>query len=226
MASWSKLGVQVEVLHSKAAVATQILVKRAGSNLLVDAGDGTLRDLLDSGVQPEGLTAVLLTHGHYDHVGGLHSLLGYLKMKKRSLSLPVFLPRGCIEGLSLLDGFARMHSSKMPFAVDVCELEDGDEFSVAAFRVVSRSVPHSTVDASMPALGYRLTDGAVSVAFTGDCGDSESVRELVKGTDLALVEASFKCYSSESQRSLHLTETLAREIGSLAKEYLLVHTGV
>jgi ribonuclease BN (tRNA processing enzyme) len=114
----------------------------------------------------------------------------------------------------------------MPFEVDVSELEDGDEFSVAAFRVVSRSVPHSTVDAPMPALGYRLIDGAVSVAFTGDCGDSESVRELVKGADLALVEASFKCYSSESQRSFHLTETLAREIGSLAKEHFLVHTGI
>jgi 7,8-dihydropterin-6-yl-methyl-4-(beta-D-ribofuranosyl)aminobenzene 5'-phosphate synthase len=108
MASWSKLGVQVEVLHSKAAVATQILVKRAGSSLLVDAGDGTLRDLLDRGIQPEGLTAVLLTHGHYDHVGGLHSLLGYLKMKKRSLSSR--LPSARLQRRSLSPGRLRAHT--------------------------------------------------------------------------------------------------------------------
>ena len=225
MVFWSKLGVRVEVLYSKARVATQIVVKKDDQNLLVDAGDGTLRDLLACGIQPEGLTAVLLTHGHYDHIGGLHSLLGYLKMKKRSLSLPVFLPRGCIEGLSLLCGFARDHSGKMPFSIDISELEDADEFSVGAFRAVSRSVPHSEARAPMPALGYRLSNGAVSMAFTGDCGDSESVRELVKDADLAVVEATFKSYSSESEKSFHLTEALAREIGSLARDCLIVHTG-
>ena len=59
-------------LHTQA-----FLLKREGLNILVDAGAGKgqggvmLESLALAGVQPEDVDAVLLTHLHFDHVGGL-----------------------------------------------------------------------------------------------------------------------------------------------------------
>jgi len=216
------------VLYSVGAVATQILISAGNDSILVDAGDGTLRDLLSVSFEPERIGGVLITHGHYDHVGGLHSLLGYFKMKKRSRLLPFFVPRGCVQAISLLDNFARIYSNGMPFAVDVRELDDGDCFVIGPFRVRCIYVTHCSIEPDgttvpMPAAGYRISDGKTTVAVTGDCSDSQSLRELVKEADLALIEANFKLYTSELHKKVHLAEALAEEVGSLAKEYILIH---
>jgi ribonuclease Z len=228
MQSWSKGNIKLTVLHSIGAVATQVLLCNRESSFLIDAGDGTLRDLLSLSFAPETLKAILITHGHYDHVGGLHSLLGYMKMKKRRELLPILLPAGCRQAESLVRNFSSVCSGAMPFVVDIIELSDGDELAVGALRVKAVGVTHCGVEsagtvARMPALGYRLTEGGVTVAVTGDCSDTPSVRELVRDTDLALVEASLDLYRSEAQKKAHLTEELAREIGSLAREHILIH---
>lgn len=228
MDSWSKAGLRVRVLYSVGAVGTQILVSTRGSFILVDAGDGTLRDLLSIGFEPERLDAILITHGHYDHVGGLHALLGYFKMKNRSLSLPVFLPRGCLQASTIINNFSSLHSGLMPYVVKAEELNDRDCFTAGSFRVWCNYVVHSIIEPDgnavpMPAAGYRIDNGKTVVAITGDCGDCKSVRDLVKDADLALVEADLKSYSSEHQKKVHLTEALADEIGSLAREHILIH---
>ena len=228
MESWSKNGLRVRVLYSVGAVGTQILISTGGSFILVDAGDGTLRDLIAIGFKPERLDAILITHGHYDHVGGLHALLGYFKMKKRSCSLPVFAPRGCLQASKLIENFANLYSGFMPYVAKVEELNDRDCFTAGSFRVWCSDVVHCTIEPDgnavpMPAAGYRIDNGKTIVAVTGDCGDSKSVRDLVRDADLALVEASLKSYSSEFQKKVHLTEALAEEIGSLAREHILIH---
>ena len=191
-------------------------------------GDGALRDLLSVGQPPETLVCILLTHGHYDHVGGLHSLLGYMKMKKRKEILQVLLPSGCRQALTLMRNFSKVCTGGMPFSVDIQELSDGDQLTVGGFQISAVGVTHCDVEPDgsrvrMPALGYRVGVGGKTVAVTGDCGDTASLRELVRGADLALIEASFVSYTSEQERSVHLTEDLARDIGSLAREYVLIH---
>ncbi|TET83702.1 ribonuclease Z [candidate division TA06 bacterium] len=228
MDSWSKNELRVRVLYSVGAVGTQIFISTNESFILVDAGDGVLRDLLSIGFKPERLDAILITHGHYDHVGGLHTLLGYFKMKKRNRSLPVFLPRGCLQASTLLKNFSNLYSGFMPYVVEAKELDDRDCFTAGSFRAWCNYVVHCTIEPDgkavpMPAAGYRIDDGKTIVAVTGDCGDSESVRDLVKDADLALVEANLKSYTSELQRKVHLTEALAEEIGSLAREHILIH---
>lgn len=216
------------MLYSVRAVATQILIRSNENSILIDAGDGTLRDLLSVGFAPEHLTGILLTHGHYDHVGGLHSLLGYMKMKGRNQILPILLPEGCKQGVTLSKNFSEVCSGSVCFPIDISELADGDWLALGPFRIDAVGVTHCSLEPDgssvpMPALGYRIGEGEVAIAVTGDCGDSPSVRELVAGADLALVEASFESYAREPERRVHLTEELAREIGSLAKEHILIH---
>ena len=53
---WEGRGLAVEVLFSRAGLATQILVEAGATRLLFDAGEGTLRDLIQAGFAPQTLT--------------------------------------------------------------------------------------------------------------------------------------------------------------------------
>jgi len=57
--------------------ANAFLVKADGQNILIDAGTGVNGIIIERikkiGVEPEDINAVLITHLHGDHFGGLHS---------------------------------------------------------------------------------------------------------------------------------------------------------
>src|SRR5260370_9886973 len=52
-----------------------LLVAKGPSRFLIDCGEGTQRELMRAGLGFRGLTHVLLTHAHLDHVLGLAGLL-------------------------------------------------------------------------------------------------------------------------------------------------------
>ena len=74
------------VVENTAPTATRLLgehglslwVEHQGRNILYDTGMGQalLPNLATLGLDPEELDAVVLSHGHYDHTGGLEPLLG------------------------------------------------------------------------------------------------------------------------------------------------------
>lgn len=80
----------------------------------------------------------------------------------------------------------------------------------------------------IPAMGYRISYKGEVVAISGDTGLCPSLKALVKGADLALLEATFensKQVKAESLKKEHLAEDVAKKIGKLAKEFTLIHKG-
>ncbi|MBC7094316.1 MBL fold metallo-hydrolase [Thermococcus sp.] len=74
-----------------------VLVEHKGKNILVDAGsDGKvlLHNIKALNISPEEVDVIFLTHGHYDHTGGLEE---FLKARKSSIDIyahpDVFLRR-------------------------------------------------------------------------------------------------------------------------------------
>ena len=57
-----------------------LLVAKGSSRFLIDCGEGTQRQLMRAGVGFRGLTHVLLTHAHLDHVLGLAGLFATLAL--------------------------------------------------------------------------------------------------------------------------------------------------
>jgi ribonuclease Z len=57
-----------------------LLVAKGPSRFLIDCGEGTQRQLMRAGLGFRGLTHVLLTHAHLDHVLGLAGLLATLDL--------------------------------------------------------------------------------------------------------------------------------------------------
>lgn len=191
---WKGEDLTVEVLFSQAGLATQILVRAGEIQILFDAGNGVVRDLLQAGVLPQTLAGVFLTHGHADHVAGLYGLLGFLRAEGHDRPFRVWYPAWCCEAEAILSAFRSCHHGSIPYPLETRGLADGQVVWIGETEVLARRVEHwhsarGRLLAPAPALGYRLTFRGQSVAISGDTAPCPALEDLVRGADLALIEA-------------------------------------
>jgi ribonuclease Z len=231
---WQGHSIKVNILYTHAGVAQHIWVESKNGSILIDAGDGLLRDLLSNGLNPHKIRGIIFTHGHFDHMGGLHTLLGYFRMKSRAKSLSIFAPKGCKEVFSTVYNFKRWYGKTIPFRIFCRQTQPKKTFQIAAMIVKPYPVIHcgyldgTGVLDQIPAMGYRISYQGEIIAISGDTGLCSSLRELVKGVDLAILEATYGKsgeLSKECLEKVHLSEDLAEQVAKSAKEFILVHKG-
>jgi ribonuclease BN (tRNA processing enzyme) len=101
--------------------------------------------------------------------------------------------------------------------------------SIEAFPVLHcGSTKDSGILAPVPAMGYRISYKDETVAISGDTGNCPSLKRLVGGADLAILEATYRSRSDvgeEYLQKVHLSRDLATKLGGTAKEFILVHKG-
>ena len=232
--SWQGKSLRVHVLHSRAGVAQHIWISNDHGAVLIDAGDGLLRDILAGRLGFDRIRGIFFTHGHFDHMGGLHTLLGFLRMIGRKDPLPIAAPEGCTEVFSTVDEFKRCYAGTIPFDISCKTIQPHEISRIAGMSLEAYPVIHcggiegSEILKQIPAFGYKISYKGETVAISGDTGDCPSLRELVTGADLAILEATYESsdeVSSETLRKVHLSEDLAEEIGHLAESHILIHKG-
>ena len=151
-----------------------------GNALVVEAG--TTRILLDCGfglgeatarlgrldLTPEDLSAVVVTHEHDDHIGGVARLA-------RLHSIPVWLTHGTLTGFEAL--FAGI--------ADVHVIDNYRNFFVGDLQIEPFPVPH---DAREPAQ-YVFGDGSSRLGVLTDTGCSTPhIETMLSGCDALVLE--------------------------------------
>ena len=234
---WQGDGWRVEVLFSRAGLATGILVSLdTGSDLLLDCGDGTTRDLVLRELELDrsypflqNLDTILITHGHFDHVGGLHTLLGFLRMIARNTPLIILAPHGAREDKLIIDAFKTGYPDSVPFEIERREVKSGEKVEIGEVIVNPFDVVHcgSTkkggIGKPMPALGYILEYRGQRVVYTGDCGLDSNLAPYVDNADLLLIEATLREPGGEIEHRVHLSLDSARKFARLAKHAFIIH---
>ena len=154
-----------------------------GAAILVDCGRGVVMRLAAVGVLPVGLSAVLLTHLHSDHLTDLNDVVTtHWVMSPAVQPLHIVGPPGtrdvvdAVRAMLALDERYRLdHHADLtgPPALDVTEVEPGDTFDVAGAHVSVHRTDHRPV---APTVGYRVTDADGRVAALA--GDTVPCPEL------------------------------------------------
>jgi ribonuclease BN (tRNA processing enzyme) len=201
--------------------------------------DGKL--LLDSGAAGYGLSldevrkleAVLLTHTHIDHAGGLMLLADALAIPRRR-TLPVYAMPVVIEAVmkNLFNNmtwpdFTRLPSPKEP-AIRFEPIQEEVPFKVGKYTVQAVRVDHS-----VPTTAFFVSDSRATVLNTSDTGPTVRVWDLAKEMKAlkgVLVECSFpNSLQNLADRSGHLTpRTLRNEVekSGLKVPFLVYHLKV
>jgi ribonuclease BN (tRNA processing enzyme) len=166
---------------------TGLLLESDDRALLVDVGAGVLQRLADTDVGYEGVSSVLLTHHHLDHVADLLPLV-----KARWLAgethLEVVGPTGTKQ---LLDGLLSVHDY-LQDRVDLRVREvTAESFEVADFPVEAFETRHS-----MRCLAYRFAEPGDDPAegpftYSGDSEAFEGLARFADGSDVFAHDCSF-----------------------------------
>ncbi|MBT8377862.1 MAG: MBL fold metallo-hydrolase [Ignavibacteria bacterium] len=99
-------------------------------NLLIDAGDGISRALLNANVNYNSINGILFTHLHPDHFTGLGALIVQMKMFNRVGPLEIYIYEKYVEDVNSFLLRCNIIPEKMDFKILYKPFSDKDEFTV------------------------------------------------------------------------------------------------
>jgi ribonuclease BN (tRNA processing enzyme) len=190
--------------------------------LLLDCGPGVLARLRTQHDGWPRLDAIVISHWHLDHWGDIvpwvwGTLAGFAHAgAKPELWLP---PEGRerLRDLGARLGFETMWES----AFVLRDYVDDERFEAAGLSLLPIRLPHYT----LRTYGFRVEDGARSLAYSGDSAPTERLAELARDVDLFLCEATLERGDLDGEPRGHLSadEAVAAYEASGARRLLLTH---
>jgi cAMP phosphodiesterase len=160
-------------------------------DILIDAGTGVCDLSLEEMAR---IDWVFLTHSHLDHILSLPLLLDSVGARREKPVQVFALPetintlRKHIFNNQIWPDFSKIPSIEQPFVV-LNTLHVGETHTVGTRDIQVLPASHS-----VPAVGYALTAGKSTIAFTGDSGPCPDFWEAISTmSDLkhVLIETSF-----------------------------------
>jgi phosphoribosyl 1,2-cyclic phosphodiesterase len=148
-----------------------LVVEAGATRILIDCGfgvrDAALR-LARLGLAPESLAAILVTHEHNDHAGGVPAFAARFGIAVWATFGTLTVAGDAFDGVAQLYGF-----------------DSHDAFAIGELQVIPFPVPH---DAREP-VQYVVSDGAARVGVLTDIGASTPyVESVLSGCDALVLE--------------------------------------
>lgn len=179
-----------------------------GVRLLIDCGPDFRQQMLHLPFKP--LNAVLLTHEHYDHVGGLDDLRPYSVFGK----VEIFADEYCVSHLRERIPYC-FREHKYPGVPNIVlhTVEPDVPFEVANVKILPLRVQH----AQLPILAFRI--GELAYVTDMSAMDAE-VKHKIKGVEVLIIN-SLRKRPHHSHQSLDEALALIEDINP--HESYLIH---
>lgn len=177
-------------------------LETAETRILIDAGF-SLRQLRQRlaliGRAPEGLTGVLVTHEHSDHINGLATLCS-------KLHIPIYCNRLTREATEF----------QLEYRFECRVFETRRSFEVGDILVETFDIPHDAADP----VGFLLRTSSGNIGFLTDLGHAtRSVLDRVRAANILVLETNHDLKMlQESSRPWSLKQRIAGRHGHLSNE--------
>ena len=125
---------------------TSQVVLKGEYRFLIDAGEGTQRQILKSGLGFKRLNQILVTHGHLDHILGLGGLISTFVRWEAMDKILIIGGKSALERIKDLLFGVVLKGRYPPVEITFQELEAGLIFDKGDFTVTAFPVNHRTPD--------------------------------------------------------------------------------
>ncbi|MGH9410333.1 MAG: MBL fold metallo-hydrolase [Vicinamibacterales bacterium] len=188
-----------------------------GRSYLIDCGIGTMRRMLDAGIQSEQVETIFFTHLHSDHDLGLADVMANdyfrLSLSGSAQKINIYGPPQTKEFVDA--AFRYITISVRPFAADnpgsypmvhgefaspfiAHEIEregtimQDDKIRVTAVENTHYALMPAQSRRELKSYSYRIETPHGAVVFTGDTGPSDAVARLADDADVLVAETDYR----------------------------------
>jgi ribonuclease BN (tRNA processing enzyme) len=112
-------------------------IETSAGTYLIDAGDGTARQLTKLGLDPNRLEGVFVSHMHSDHAAGLFMLLQFMHQIGRKEPLHIYLPEGVVSPFESVFPCFQIFQEKWPFTFDLLPVSENTFFRSGNFEITA-----------------------------------------------------------------------------------------
>ncbi len=156
---------------------------------MIDCGEGTQRQILQSGLGFKHLNKILITHSHLDHILGLAGLVSTYMRWEAIDQLDIYAGKASLERIHDLLYSVVLRNATPPITINMHQISsgtifEGDDFSISAFPVSHRGPD---------CFGFKFVENG-HAPFLAEKADEMGIpagpmrRDLVKGIPVTLVD--------------------------------------
>ena len=151
-------------------------------NIHLDPGPGALIYSIDSGLNPQKLKGILISHRHPDHYSDAEILVEAMTqgmLKKRGI---VAAPSNILSGtIETGPAISKYHQN---MTKDVITVKPGVDFNIGNVKILSTETRHSDPET----VGFRLDIPKVgAIGYTADTEYFEGIEESFKGVRILIL---------------------------------------
>jgi ribonuclease BN (tRNA processing enzyme) len=185
---------------------TCFMVEAGERTVLLDFGASSLVALRAQSIDPNRIDAIVLSHLHGDHFGGLPFLLLDAQfLSRRTRPLVIAGPPGSRQRIDALNEvfFPRSSGTKWHFPWEVVEIAPGEPTEIVGLTITTTEVIHPS---GAPSTAIRLADGQSVLAYSGDTEWTEALVQVADGADLFITE----CYEYARAVAGHISWSILK----------------
>jgi ribonuclease Z len=219
------LGTSASAPSARRGLSAQV-VKHDEYRFLVDCGEGTQRQILQSGLGFKNLSRILLTHGHLDHILGLGGLLSTFLRWEAIDELEIYGGRSTLDRVRALLYDVVLRGNQPPMPLHLNEIKPAH----SSKRTISPSPAFPVTHRGPDCLGYAF-EGKARRPFLNERATELGVpfgperRELVAGRrsaspteDASVQMMCWVRFSGESNLSLSATQGRTDNLFEVCKD--------
>ena len=214
---------QVQMLQTQGAIGISILISFSSKDLLIDAGDGTLAALAKHDYDYNRLSAILISHEHFDHIMGLPALLAGMRCAGKNTPLTIFHPTNPIRLPSLLNLYRQYEFRHPEPPIELLSYHPNQLYSHSRINITPFSCSHRG-----PCCGFILhsvNEGSPQkIVISSDTIPCPALETALKDADIAVLEAGFPGgYEQIAHAFHHTTEKEALDMTQKVPQVYLYH---
>jgi ribonuclease BN (tRNA processing enzyme) len=200
-----------------------IHVDTGKSRFLIDCGASSLIAMKRAGIGSAAIDAILISHLHGDHFGGIpFFILDAQLISRRETPLVIAGPPGLKQRIhDAMEVFYPGSSGvERKFSIDYVEMAEGETMHVKDLSILPVRVIHGS---GAPPYALRIECAGKIISYSGDTEWTDALRAVTDGSDLFICESYF--FEKQMKNHLNYRTLMAHKADLGCKRLIITHLG-